>query len=274
MQKNFDSHAIARDIAAEFAELEMIEAVVLGGSLATGRATNQSDIDLYIYSPTPIPLEARAKMIEGRSSRMELDAPFWETEDYWIERESGIKAEAIYRGEWPLETLKDMFANNRAHMGFSTSIWHNIATSEILFDRKGWFARLQKIAEIPYPDALANAIIRKNFALLRGSLAEHPKQLAIAVERNDVILVLNILHMVFNSYFDILFALNRALHPGAKRQLAYAKELSLQPEGMTEDIASLVANYDSSKVTAKVEQLIDHLETLLIKQGALHQALS
>jgi hypothetical protein len=177
--------------------------------------------------------------------------------------------EAIYRGFWLVETLQDMFTNNRAHMGFSTSHWHPIVTAKVLFDCTGWFAALQQLAHAPYPDALANAIIHKNFSLLRGSLAEHPAQLAVAVERHDVILVLNILHMVFNSYFDILFALNRTLHPGAKRQLAYAKELPLKPEEMTVDITDLVTSHDLTNVTNKVEQLIDHLEDLLTKQGAL-----
>lgn len=53
-----ESLIIAQAIAAQFAELEAVKAVTLGGSLATGQADVSSDIDLYIYSLKNIPLEA------------------------------------------------------------------------------------------------------------------------------------------------------------------------------------------------------------------------
>jgi predicted nucleotidyltransferase len=59
--------------------------------LATGKANARSDIDLYIYANGAIPIETRAEVIESRSSRMELNAPYWETEDYWIERRAVSK---------------------------------------------------------------------------------------------------------------------------------------------------------------------------------------
>jgi hypothetical protein len=43
-QKETDPQKIARDIAAQFAKLDRVEAVTLGGSLATGRASAGSDM--------------------------------------------------------------------------------------------------------------------------------------------------------------------------------------------------------------------------------------
>lgn len=260
---------IARDIASQFAEIDTVEAVTLGGSLAAGQADARSDIDLYVYSETPPPLEARARLIEPRSSRMELDNHFWDDSDFWLERRSGIKVEAVYEGKWLPAALKDMFANNRAHMGYSTVLWHSVATSGVLFDRNGWFASLQKLADAPYPAALADAIVRKNFTLLRGSLAEHPAQITAAVERKDVVFTFHLIDLVLASYFDVLFALNRILHPGAKRQLDSAEALALKPEGMREDVTGLVMNRDLATVKGRVDQLIDGLEVLLGRQGAL-----
>jgi predicted nucleotidyltransferase len=258
-----DPYSIARDIALQFSKLDLVDAITLGGSLATGKANANSDIDLYVYSSEPVSLDARVQIIEPRSSQRELDAPYWETEDYWLEKESGIKVEVIYRSHWPLEALQDMFANNRAHMGFSTSIWHNIVTSKVLFDRKGWYASLQKIADVPYPDSLANAIIGKNFSLLRGSLAAHPKQLALAIDRNDMVHAYHRIDMILASYFDILFALNRTLHPGDKRMLAYAADLKYTSKGMHDDVTRLVTSNNWKSVKATVDQLIDRLELLL-----------
>ena len=261
--QTLDPLQIAQAIAAQFAELPVVEAVALGGSLVTEQADTSSDIDLYIYSLEPIPVETRARIIRERSSRMELDNPFWETEDYWLEKESGVKIEVIYRGDWLLETLQDMFENNRSHMGYSTSLWHNVITSEVLFDRNGWYDKLKKVADRPYPDALADAIIRKNFSLLQGSLAEHPKQLALALERNDLVFANNRVNVILDSYFDILFALNKEPHPGSKRQLAYAEKLPLKPKNMTEAVNDVLKFGGSKKALEKTTKLIDGLKKLL-----------
>lgn len=159
---------IARDIAAQFAEIATVETVALGGSLAAGRADARSDIDPYVFYKEPMALEARARIIGPCSSRMELDNGFWGgTEDYWLEKEGGVKVEAIYEGKGWSEVLNDMFIHNRARTGNSTSLWHTVAASKALFDRSGWVATLQKLAGRPYLDALADAIISKNFVLLR-----------------------------------------------------------------------------------------------------------
>lgn len=151
-------------------------------------------------------------------------------------------------------------------MGFSTSLWHNMVTSKILFDRRGGAASLQKSANVPYLDALAKAIIEKNFALLRGSMAEHPKQIASAIARDDLVFVQSRINALLDCYFDILFALNRELHPGSKRQLAYAEKLSLKPENMKEDLTALLCHCDPQHVVSKVEDVVNRLEGLLAKK--------
>ena len=254
---------IAKSIARQFSNFEQTKAVALGGSVATGHKDANSDIDLYVYHLKPIKIEARAQLIEARASHSEIDSSFWETEDYWIEKESGIKVEVIYRDGWLFETLEDMFANNRAHMGFSTSFWHNVLHSKVLFDREGWFARLQALADRPYPEELARAIIKKNFALLRGSLAEHPKQLALAIEREDYVFAHSRINVIMDSYFDILFALNKAPHPGSKRQLSYANALAKKPKDMTQNIRTLLTEKLDDRAVIRVKHLIDELEHLL-----------
>jgi predicted nucleotidyltransferase len=249
----------------------MVESITLGGSLATGRANAGSDIDLYIYSSEPIPIELRTNIIEPRSSQRELDDAYWGTEDYWIEKESGILVEAMYESKWPEDYLKDLFENNRAHLGFTTSVWHHLLKSKILFDPSGWFASVQKLAGVSYPDSLAKAIIQKNFAPLRGSLIAHPKQLALAIERDDVVHVHHRIDMLLACYFDIVFALNKQLHPGDKRMLEVAATFEHKPEGMLEDVTGLLKEKDFTKLKGRVDQLIDRLEKLLEEQRALWQ---
>ncbi len=265
MTKNHDPYDAAKDVAAQFAKLGEVEVVWLGGSQATGRANAHSDIDLYIYSQDALSVEARASITKPRAREAQLDNPFWEVEDFWLERESGTKVEAMYRKlDWEIDYLEDLFRNNRAQMGFSTSRWHAIRTAKILFDREGRAASLQRSADVPYPDALAHAIIKTNFALLRGSLAAHPKQIAAATARDDLVFVHSRIDALLDSYFDVVFALNRALHSGAKRQLTYAEELRLKPERMREDVTALLTYRDPQQVVGNVEVLIDRLEALLV----------
>lgn len=253
---------LAQTIADEFAELPEVQAVTLGGSHATGKADTTSDLDLYVFSSGEIPVAARAAIIQPRASRMELDNRFYETEDYWVERD-GRKAEIIYRGQWVVDHLKNLLENHQVQLGYSTSIWHNILTSVILFEHDDWFTNLQNRVRVPYSDELAKAVIAKNFPLLKGSLAAHPKELYKAVARDDLVTVHHKIEAILNSYFDVLFALNRELHPGEKRSLSYAQALTLQPKHMKEDVEALLLERRPEHVQKIVERLVGELGDLL-----------
>jgi predicted nucleotidyltransferase len=259
---------LAQEIAEQFAKLPEVQAVLLGGSQATGKADATSDIDLFIYTNKEIPLETRAAIIKPRASYAELDNRFWETEDYWLEPD-GRKIEIIYRGDWVVDHLKNLLENYQAQLGYSTSIWHNVLTSVILFERDAWFTSLQNKVCVPYSDKLAKAIIAKNFPLLKGSMAAYPRELYKAATRDDVITVHHRIEDLLKSYFDVLFALNREFHPGEKRLLAYAEKLEHQPKNMSRDIREMLLERNPEKLKSAVENLVNRLEDLLKARGAL-----
>lgn len=260
----------AKTIAVQFSALAEVVAVALGGSVATGKADTSSDIDLYVFARGDIALERRRALIAPRSSDYQLDNRWWETEYYWYESATGIKVETIYRDpNWLEQHLETLLSECPAQLGCSTSLWHSVATSQALFDRGGWFARLQNTAATPYPDELAHAIINKNFPLLRGSMAAHPPQIKRAFLRQDLKVAFQRIYQALDSYFDILFALNRTLHPGEKRQLEYAQGLERQPDQMTEDVNQLLNECDPERVIARLETLIDRLEVLLGQEKSL-----
>jgi len=264
------SFKTAEAIATDFSQLAEVVAVTLGGSLATGKADAGSDIDLYVFSRGEIPVASRRNIIEARASHVELDNRWWETEDYWYERATGTKVEVIYRDPYWLETqLSTVLTDYRAQMGYSTSLWHNIVTSNILYDPDDWFAKLQKTATAPYPSELARAIIDENFPLLRGSMAAHPPQIKQAFERGDLKVAFQRVQHILDSYFDILFALNKTLHPGEKRQLDYAKGLGLTPPDMQKDVTSLLNAREPGDVSDILETVIDKLEVLLSQTKSL-----
>jgi hypothetical protein len=258
---------IARAIAQEFAKLPEVQAVTLGGSQATGKADATSDIDLYLYSTKDIPVEARAAVIKPRASYAELDNRFWETEDNWLEQ--GRKVEMMYRGQWVVDHLDNLLAHHQVQMGYSTCIWHNVLTSVILFERNNWFTALQDKVRIPYSDDLAQAVVAKNFPLLRGSVISLPEQVYKAVKRHDLVFVHDQLKGILDSYFDILFALNHEPHPGSKRLLTYAEKLEHKPTSMLKDVKEVLLERSPEKLYDAVERLLDGLETLLKSRGAL-----
>jgi hypothetical protein len=71
------------------------------------------------------------------------------------------------------------------------------------------------------------------------------------------------------SYFDVLFALNRVLHPGEKRLLSWAvNSCPLLPQGMVIEVERVLgAAADPQTLPALVNRLIDSLDELLLKEG-------
>jgi hypothetical protein len=60
------------DLAASFATLEGVEALVLAGSMTSGLADEGSDYDLRAYTREAVPLEFRARLLKPRAARLEL----------------------------------------------------------------------------------------------------------------------------------------------------------------------------------------------------------
>ena len=84
------------EIASAFAGIAGVEAVAWCGSTAMQKADFFSDYDLYVYWRTPVPLDARKRIIASRASEYQLDNTFWELEDEWIEPD-GLRFNVMYR---------------------------------------------------------------------------------------------------------------------------------------------------------------------------------
>ncbi len=248
--------------------IEQIEGLMLGGSRATGQADEQSDIDLYIYSTHPVPASSRARLIQDRASRFEIGNQFWELGDEWDERETGIHVDLMYR-DWTgiREALARVLDRHEAAIGYTTCLWHNVLSSKALFDRNGALAALQALARRPYPEALARAIIGKNHPLIRGTFSAFGGQMLKAAQRDDAVALNHRTAAFLASYFDIVFAANRAPHPGEKRLLHLAAALPHLPAHMREDVNALLLPQDVAELARLIDSLADNLDALLQKQG-------
>jgi hypothetical protein len=263
----------AGKISQRYASIELVEAVVLGGSWSERRAEKDADIDLYVYSRSPLPIGLRTVVAQTESTRVEIDNRFWEPGDEWIDLPSQKHVDAMFRTQrWIEERIDRVLERYEASVGYSTCFWHNVLTSRVLFDRSGWFGALQARTRQPYPWQLKGAIISKNYPLLRDALSSYRHQLEQAIRRCDEVGINHRVTSFTASLIDILFAVNELPHPGEKRlHKTLEEQCGKLPVRFAEDLKSLYRAAANNRLSllAVVDHLVDRLEDLLRAEGLL-----
>lgn len=263
----------SRQVADLYATLPEVAAVAIAGSHASGVCDAASDLDLYVYTTSEIPQRHKADVIEqsGGTMRSELGLPYWGGTDVWVDAESGITVDCLFFSpQWIEEQITRIMDMHEPRLGYTTCFCRTVALSEILYDPHGWFAELQIRSRKPYPETLRTNIILHNHPVLRRIIPSYMHQIELALHRCDVVSVNHRVAGLLASYFDILFALNRVLHPGEKRLLDFShRECALVPEGMDTDVAATLAAAGvlDEQLLSHLERLIDRLELLLEPQG-------
>jgi hypothetical protein len=259
----------AAELARHFAALPQVAAVALGGSQSSAAADEGSDIDLYVYTNAAISPAEQAALLarSGGATRADLDLPYWGGVNMWIDAASGVTVDCMYFDTaWIEEQVARVMDAHQASMGYTTCFCRTVAQSRVLYDPRGWYRALQVRCLAPYPETLRHNIIVHNHPLLRTIMSSYLYQIERAVERGDLVSVNHRVAALLASYFDILFALNRVLHPGEKRQTAFAqRECTLLPVAFQSDIADVLAasGAASSDVLAHLARLLDRLDALL-----------
>jgi len=271
-ENNSVSLNLAFKIATEFSRLANVRAVALAGSQTSGAADPGSDIDLYVYSIAPIPLQQRVALAERSGyTRADLGLEFWDPGDEWFDSATGIEVDVIYwETAWIEDQLARVLTRHQASMGYSTCFWSTLRNSKALFDPEGWFQKLQTSVEVPYPEELRVNIIHHNHAVLRNVIPSYEHQIEKAQKRGDLVSINHRVAALLASYFDVLFALNRLPHPGEKRlvQIA-AQKCAWVPEAMAENVNHILRDSASGdpRLMDEVNQLIDRLDELLAAHG-------
>jgi hypothetical protein len=91
-------------------------------------------------------------------------------------------------------------------------------------------------------------------------------QIEKAVRRGDQVSVNHRVSALLASYFDVIFAFNRVLHPGEKRLLEHATRLCpCLPENMAERVTSVVraAGQGDEQLIDEVNRLVDGIEKMV-----------
>ena len=224
----------------ELAGLEAVEAIALGGSRAGSHYDEKSDYDVYLYVTAPVPEAARREILSSYCSRMEIGNAFWEAEDNCT-LSSGVDIDILYRNlDDFTRDVASVVEDFQARNGYTTCMWHNLRTCKIVYDRDGRLAAAKRRFDVPYPEPLRAAIIERNMRLLTGNLPSYDAQIAKAVRRGDLVSVNHRTAAFMESYFDVIFALNRLTHPGEKRLVSLCRaQCAVLPEDFEENIANL-----------------------------------
>jgi hypothetical protein len=251
-------------VVAEYADLPQVEAIALGGSQTTEVSDEISDIDLYVYLNADLPVEDRREIAKKFDHHPEVGNSFWEHGDEWIDSASGTPLDVMFRTiGWIEEQLARILEKHEASVGYSTCFWHNVLSSQILFDRNDWFTKLQQKTKQPYPHALRQAIIAKNFPILRNTRSSYLNQIKRAIKRGDSVSIQHRTTAFLASYFDVLFAINGIPHPGEKRLIEFVENhCGTKPLQMRAQIEALL-NASIKEKPQTVNALIDGLEKLL-----------
>jgi predicted nucleotidyltransferase len=121
---------LAKQIAARFEAIPEVAAVALAGSQTSPFADQRSDIDLYVYASEPVALSSRAEV--ARDARQaEIGNSFWEPGDEWIDGETGISVDVMFRATpWIEDQLDRVLRRHEASVGYSTCFWYNVRNSQ------------------------------------------------------------------------------------------------------------------------------------------------
>jgi hypothetical protein len=268
-------HDLASRVAAVYAARPEVRAVALGGSrgLAALETDAASDIDLYVYTHAPLDIALRRELagFAGGGSHAEIGFDWWGPGDEWDDPSTGIHLDVIHFGaQWIEDQVDRVLRRHEPSLGYSTCLAFTVAQSILLAGDAAWYDALQQVSRGPYSDVLRQRIVAHNRAALRGTGASYANQLAKAALRRDIVSVNHRLAGFLASYFDILFALNRRLHPGEKRLVDHAiRDCRLLPEGMAADVAELLetAMTDLAGLGSRIERLVDRLDERLRAEG-------
>jgi Domain of unknown function (DUF4037) len=270
---------LAKQVAGLFAPLPEVEAVALSGSCAskTGASDSASDIDLYVFTRGDIPLESRESIVyrAGGATQSSLDLNYWGMSDEWIHIPSGLEIDVVYfDAGWMENEISRVVEKHQASLGYTTCFWHTIRHSIPFSDPHAWFSKLQQRCLIEYPESLRQNIIAMNHPVLRTIIPAYATQIEKAVAREDLVSINHRLAAFFASYFDIIFAVNRQLHPGEKRLVSLAiSNCKSLPANMETDIHSilLTAGAHICELPGRLARFLDCLDTMLEAEGLLRK---
>lgn len=252
---------MTKQLFAELSELEQVDAIALGGSRSGSNYDKNSDYDVYVYCTSMISEYVRVNILKNYCSTMEIGNSYWEYEDNCT-LNNGIDIDILYRNLDDFSNgVSEVVENFKAHNGYTTCMWHNLMNCKIIYDKNGRLSKAKKRFSVEYPDALRENIIVRNMNLLCNSMPAYLYQIKKAILRNDKVSILHRTTAFLESYFDIIFALNKSTHPGEKRLIKLCKQnCTILPDNFESNLNQL---FDDLSIST--DKIIDDLNIIVIE---------
>lgn len=241
---------ILMEMVGHYKKLDEVEAIGLGGSSTAKMSDNKSDYDIYIYGKNEPQVESRREIAKIFADKPEIDNHYFETGDTFKLRETGKPIDIMYRNPDFIEgNIKWVWEDCNASLGYTTCFVDNIQKTQILYDKNGWLENIKKRVNTPYPEKLAQNIIKKNFDYLKDAMFSFYDQIVSAVERSDFVSINHRTAAFLASYFDIIFAKNKVLNPGEKKLVSFAlNNCKILPKYFEKDVNTLAVGAVEKRV--------------------------
>lgn len=254
-----------KNLLNNFSQIQEIKSIAIGGSCTAKTADLISDIDIYIFTESEIPIEIRKNIIKNVSSRYEIGAEYFGPGDEFLYDEINKVIDIMYWNKNWFETIVDnVWIKNYASNGYSTCFLYTLNNFSIVYDPDNWLTNLQNKIQTEYPARLQKNIIDRNLKLLKDKpFASYYEQIEKAIQRNDILSINHRITAFLVSYFDIIFAMNKLLHPGEKRLVKYAKNnCKILPENFEKNITEILTQPNPNTLLI-LNNIIKNLKTCL-----------
>jgi predicted nucleotidyltransferase len=264
---------LAERIAERLADVEGVEAVVLGGSWARGEAYPDSDVDLGIYyrperRPSLAALRELARELDDRHlSDLVTDFGEWGP---WIDgggwlRIEGRRVDWLYRdldlvsreiSECRAGRTSSHYQPGHPH-GFHTHIYAGeVHHCRVLRDARGVLASLKALVA-DYPAALKRSLTRRFLWEANFALETCRKPAA----RGDIFYVAGCLFRCAACLVQVLFAVNERYFVNEKGSVKVAGSFPLCPEGFEDTVSHVLS--EPGRDPARLSESVREFERLV-----------
>ncbi|MBT1705159.1 nucleotidyltransferase domain-containing protein [Chryseosolibacter indicus] len=270
-----------KEITTRLKGIKGIQAVVLGGSYAAGRAHEKSDLDLGLYyrEDNPFEIEDIRSFVKDISFNENpvvtgfYDWGPWVNGGAWMETKVG-KVDFIYRNTNQVQKVIDDAGEGKWHhsydqqppFGFRSTIYlAEIECSQILFDNSNVLTHLKEQVRT-YPEKLYQTIVGDCLWLAEFTL----QQSASSALLGDVYSVVGDITRALNYIVQALFALNKKYQIGDKHAISIVETFEKKPSNFKQRVQKLLASPGllTHELTAATKELTSiWLETVYLTNG-------
>lgn len=254
-----------RTIIEQFKQFPQVKAIAIGGSSAANTMDKSSDIDVYVFITEEIDVCKREEIISKISSKYEVGGEYFGSGDEFFVDSIGIQFDVMYWNvNWFEDTVNNIWQKNYPSNGYTTCFLYTLSIFNIIYDTENWLSALQNSIKTDYPKELQQNIIKRNLMLMKDKpFASYYEQIEKAVKRNDLVSVNHRIAAFMASYFDVIFAINKSLHPGEKRLVKFAlNHCKVLPDNFEQNI-NKIYNANPLEVLPILDKIIENLRVIL-----------